>query len=141
MKNNPDLIVMANPPKMTRQHFELIAETISNLAIDEKYIRIVAVEFADMLKRTNPVFDKHRFILAAESPGYRAKGRGVSQYDRSNPPVRGRVFGKQVLEVRYVHAEDKCRYIHKFGNGVQMENLADGSVRLFHPKHRIWEDM
>lgn len=38
----------------------------------------------------------------------------------------------RVYAVQYRHAEDGKDYEHKFGRGVCMELLSDGSVRLYH---------
>lgn len=61
-----------------------------------------------------------------------------------NPPRgkrgKGREFGKQVLEVRYIHSEDGKAYKHPFTKGTRMEALPDGSVRIFHPTKPSWKD-
>lgn len=58
-------------PKMTSQHFELIAKTIREMDKvnnqEHGFIDIredVAYEFALALKKTNPNFDKERFVKA-----------------------------------------------------------------------------
>lgn len=62
-----------------------------------------------------------------------------------NPP-RGRrgavgTMSTEVIEVRYIHAEDGKPYKHQFGPDVCMEALEDGSVRIY-GKHgqRMWGD-
>ncbi len=51
-------------------------------------------------------------------------------------PGRGRrvtaQLSKRVYAVQYRHVEDGKSYQHKFGAGVCMELLSDGSVRLYH---------
>lgn len=53
---------------MTRKDFELIAETIRFSDIPVESIKIIAAEFADSLRRTNPRFDVDRFVAAATKP-------------------------------------------------------------------------
>jgi hypothetical protein len=49
--------------KMTRQHFQFIADTIKD--IDDPQIRGgMARLFADRLRMTNPGFDRDRFVRA-----------------------------------------------------------------------------
>ena len=53
---------------------------------------------------------------------------------------RGRVFGSQVEEVKYRHVKRGAR-VHTFAKrGTKLEALPDGSVRIFNPKSRLWED-
>lgn len=52
-------------------------------------------------------------------------------------PNRARVFGTHVHLVKYEHVTEGFR-AHEFGPGVRMEALPDGSVRLFHPRKRLW---
>jgi hypothetical protein len=92
-----------------------------------------------------------------QSPGVarRSKGtprRQVKKRARKNPSLfvvganpgtrraRGKLFGKNVHKVYYEHATEGYR-VHEFASGVKLEGLPDGSVRLYHPKKRIWEDM
>lgn len=50
------------------------------------------------------------------------------------------MFGKDVDAIYYVHETEGPR-VHRFRlRGVQMEALRDGSIRIFHPTERIWED-
>lgn len=59
---------------------------------------------------------------------------------RHNPPLA--VFGnppeeavglisKHAIQIRYIHAEDGKPYQHDFGDGVCLEALPDGSVRIY----------
>ena len=57
-------------PKMTRQHFELIARVLSAYrpawSIEQcAAVDVVVDAFADALAPTNPNFDRERFIRAA----------------------------------------------------------------------------
>lgn len=61
---------------MTRQHLQFIAEVVASLAdlgfcgeqkgIHSADLRVVACRFADELKRTNPAFNRERFLKACE---------------------------------------------------------------------------
>jgi len=57
----------------------------------------------------------------------------------ANPPPEG-IVGRRVLTLDYVHGDDGQAYTHSFRPGVKMQALEDGSVRLFHPRRRIWRD-
>jgi len=57
----------------------------------------------------------------------------------ANPPPEG-TLGRRVLTLDYVHGDDGQAYTHFFRPGVKMQALEDGSVRLFHPRRRIWRD-
>lgn len=53
-------------PKMTRQHFEFIADTIQRLQWASKIdLPYVAQVFADELAATNPNFNRDKFIRRA----------------------------------------------------------------------------
>jgi len=52
----------------------------------------------------------------------------------------GGVWSHRVYDLRYVHDDDGENYIHEFKPGVRLQGLPDGSVRLFHPRRRLWED-
>lgn len=47
---------------MQRRHFEFIAATVKGMAPDLR--NAAAAAFADELRRTNPQFDRARFIAA-----------------------------------------------------------------------------
>jgi hypothetical protein len=49
---------------MSRKHFVLIAATIKALAISPEYRKLVAEEFAYILRTTNPNFNRERFLAA-----------------------------------------------------------------------------
>lgn len=72
--------------------------------------------------------------------------RNLMLHHRPNPAMaiiggnRGRVFGKQVHKVFYEHVTEGNR-VHEFEkNGTKMEALPDGSIRIYNPKHRLWEE-
>ena len=66
---------------------------------------------------------------------------GANPGGEGQKPTRGgRIFGKEVDEVFYVHVTEGPRR-HPFGKGVKVEALPDGSIRLFHPRKRLWKDM
>lgn len=48
-------------PTMSRQHFELIARVLTNRMPDGD----IVADFADALEKTNPNFDRTRFVIAA----------------------------------------------------------------------------
>jgi len=50
------------------------------------------------------------------------------------------LIGKEVHKVFYKHVTEGNR-VHEYGNGVRMEGLRDGSVRIFHPSKPVWENM
>jgi hypothetical protein len=53
---------------MSRKDFVLIAETIRFMDVDAATRLVIAREFAESLKRTNPRFDADRFVTAATLP-------------------------------------------------------------------------
>ena len=56
-----------------------------------------------------------------------------------NPPPDA-VWSHRVYDLRYRHDEDGENYIHEFKPGVRLQALPDGSVRLSHPRRRLWDD-
>jgi len=57
----------------------------------------------------------------------------------ANPQPQG-MLSRRVLTLDYVHGDDGQAYTHAFRPGVKMQALEDGSVRLYHPRRRIWRD-
>lgn len=57
----------------------------------------------------------------------------------ANPQPDG-VWSNRVLTLDYVHEDDGQPYTHDFRPGVRMQALEDGSVRLYHPRRRIWRE-
>ena len=57
-------------PKMTRSHFQLIADTIKDFGNGEyhsfgvEYAHCLAIEFANKLRVTNAQFNRDRFLRA-----------------------------------------------------------------------------
>lgn len=50
-------------PRMTRGHYNFIADTIAEIASDKDLpANVLAIEFANRLHATNPRFSKSRFI-------------------------------------------------------------------------------
>ena len=70
---------------MSKGHFELLAETISNTPKEEGGLAPMVPlydlieELASMCASTNPAFDRIRFINACRSKNYRAP-KGVTRY-------------------------------------------------------------
>lgn len=59
---------------MTKKDFELIARTIARLPLAPQDIGIIADDFADALRSTNPAFNKDRFLAACD---YRIYGEKI----------------------------------------------------------------
>lgn len=57
---------------MTRKDFQLIADTIAETATTKAQLLAFATAFADQLAKTNPRFDRQRFISACHSLTRRA---------------------------------------------------------------------
>ena len=49
--------------KMSRQHFQLIADVIAGLDISTTIKKTIAEKFADAFEDTNPMFKRDLFIL------------------------------------------------------------------------------
>lgn len=52
-------------PRLSRQDYVLIADTIANMARTHADRAAIADDFAYALRGTNPAFDRDRFIAAA----------------------------------------------------------------------------
>ena len=50
--------------KMSRQHFQLIADVIAGLEISTTIKKTIAEKFADAFEDTNPMFKRDLFIKA-----------------------------------------------------------------------------
>jgi hypothetical protein len=73
-------------------------------------------------------------------PGAFASGLPHPLPRGGNPGGRGRVFGRQVEEVKYHHVTEGPR-VHTFTRkGTRMAALPDGSVRIFNPNAPVWEE-
>ncbi len=77
---------------------------------------------------------------------YFGRVSGVEIPRRENPDLMllgmnpDPLWSRNVLQLDYVHDEDGQPYTHEFKPGVRMQSLEDGSVRLYHPRRRIWRD-
>jgi hypothetical protein len=82
-------------------------------------------------------FDSGRGPAAAAVAALKRSGLGRNPGGSAS---RGRVFGAQVEELKYRHVKRGAR-VHTFAKrGTKLEALPDGSVRIFNPKSRLWED-
>ena len=52
--------------KMSRQHFQLIADVIAGLEISTTIKKSIAEKFADAFEDTNPMFKRDLFIKATK---------------------------------------------------------------------------
>ena len=52
--------------KMSRQHFQLIADVIAGLDISTTIKKTIAEKFADAFEETNPMFKRDLFIKATK---------------------------------------------------------------------------
>ena len=55
--------------KMSRQHFQLIADVIAGLEISTTIKKSIAEKFADAFENTNPMFKRDKFIKATKKKG------------------------------------------------------------------------
>ena len=55
--------------KMSRQHFQLIADVIAGLDISTAIKKTIAEKFADAFEDTNPMFKRDLFIKATKKKG------------------------------------------------------------------------
>ena len=55
--------------KMSRQHFQLIADVIASLDISTTIKKTIAEKFADAFEETNPMFKRDLFIKATKKKG------------------------------------------------------------------------
>ena len=55
--------------KMSRQHFQLIADVIAGLDISTTIKKSIAEKFADAFEDTNPMFKRDLFIKATKKKG------------------------------------------------------------------------
>lgn len=49
-------------------------------------------------------------------------------------------WSSRVLQLDYIHGDNGQPYTHSFRRGVHMQGLEDGSVRVYHPRRRLWKD-
>ena len=55
--------------KMSRQHFQLIADVIASLELSTTIKKNMAEKFADAFENTNPMFKRDVFIKATKKKG------------------------------------------------------------------------
>ena len=55
--------------KMSRQHFQLIADVIASLDISTTIKKTIAEKFADAFEDTNPMIKRDLFIKATKKKG------------------------------------------------------------------------
>ena len=72
--------------KMSRQHFQLVADVIAGLDVSRTIKKVVAEKFADAFEDTNPGFKRDLFIKATKGPGYTRQGDPEPGTGRGNRP-------------------------------------------------------
>ena len=73
--------------KMSRQHFQLVADVVASLEASRAIKDHVARKFADAFEDTNPGFKRDKFIKATKaSAGYQRKGDPDPGTARGNRP-------------------------------------------------------
>ena len=73
--------------KMSRQHFQLVADVVASLEGMKSNKDLVARKFADAFEDTNPGFKRDKFIKATKaSAGYQRKGDPDPGTARGNRP-------------------------------------------------------
>ena len=50
--------------KMSRQHYQMVADVIANLDVNTTIKKAIAEKFADAFEGTNPLFKRDMFIKA-----------------------------------------------------------------------------
>jgi hypothetical protein len=53
--------------KMSKQHFQLIADVVASLDVSATIKKSIAVKFADAFEDTNPIFKRELFIKATKA--------------------------------------------------------------------------
>lgn len=84
----------------SRKFFQLVADVVLDLPVDEKTREMIAERFADALRTTNPRFDRGRFVYAA-TVGKRVRGNPHHKHERRKYP--GATYRVEVWEER-----DRC---------------------------------
>lgn len=82
--------------RMTKAHFELIAETLKTAPVDYRERFHMAEHFADTLARTNPLFARERFLAACQPqplPRQVFKDLEEPEYDNQGHEIGGRPRG------------------------------------------------
>lgn len=109
-RKNPPLVVFGNPPKFTRQDFQLLAEIIGTAPLHEQDVLDLARHFVTHLTSTNANFRSDVFYRAVGEAYQRAHGK----VKRNPPRFRDLALSVDMCEIRYKHAQDGKYYKHKF---------------------------
>ena len=72
--------------KMTKAHFQLVADVVASLEASRAIKDHVARKFADAFEDTNPGFKRDKFIKATKGPGYTRQGDPDPGTGRGNRP-------------------------------------------------------
>ena len=72
--------------KMSRQHFQLVADVVASLEASRAIKDHVARKFADAFEDTNTLFKRALFIKATKGPGYTRQGDPDPGTGRGNRP-------------------------------------------------------
>ena len=72
--------------KMTKAHFQLVADVIASLDVSKTIKKVVAEKFADAFEDTNTLFKRALFIKATKGPGYTRQGDPEVGTGRGNRP-------------------------------------------------------
>ena len=72
--------------KMTKAHFQLVADVIASLDVSKTIKKVVAEKFADAFEDTNTLFKRALFIKATKGPGYTRQGDTEVGTGRGNRP-------------------------------------------------------
>lgn len=100
--------------------------------------RYVAAEMRALRGGSRHVRSRRQAIAVGLAEARRA---GVRVPMRQNPSRVAGTLSKRALEIRYVHATDGDKYVHKFRSGVTVQLLSDGSARLYRPDGRpLWRN-
>ena len=60
---------IAEAAKMTRQHYQLVADVVKSLDVSTTIKKGIALKFADAFETTNKLFKRDRFIKATKAKG------------------------------------------------------------------------
>lgn len=103
--------------------------------------KIVYTQAASPAQALRFVHVKHRGWSAKRATHDPARRRSKRN------PVRVRRGTQDVVEtigkahqLKYKHLADGKNYVHDFGGTVIVQALRDGSLRLYHPRRKLWGD-
>ena len=60
---------MAEAAKMSRQHYQMVADVIASLEVTTSIKKAIAEKFADAFEPTNKLFKRDKFIKATKAKG------------------------------------------------------------------------